>query len=392
MALDGVSVAEQRYLLVQALLSGEASSDAVAAGFGVSRKTAFKWRSRYLSEGLAGLSDRSRAPHVHGRSVPAELAEAIIALKIDRPHWGARKLVARLARCYPDVTWPSHSTAHRLLAARGLAERRPPARQRRARLDPGPLTRPTRPGEVWCCDYKGWVVTGDGTRCEPLTVTDGYSRYVIALEALASTKGALARPVFAAAFRRHGLPTVIRTDNGSPFASTGVSGLTRLSAWWLSLGIRIERIARGKPQQNGAHERFHGTLARETMAPPAASLAAQQARFDRFADQFNHERPHEALGQVPPGDLYRPGPAWTGQACGGPPVQAGPDSVLRRVRSTGQIKWQGRLVFVAEALIGEQVEVRPETVGASVFFHAYPVGYIAPGQTRIQSPKPSPIQ
>ena len=214
---------------------------------------------------------------------------------------------------------------------------------------------------VWRADHKGWVRLGDRGRLEPLTVTDGFSRFLVILEATASTRTDEAKPLFERAFRDHGLPTVIRTDNGTPFASTGVTGLTDLGVWWIKLGIRHERIDPGCPQQNGGHERFHRTLL-EAMQPPAPTREAQQRRFDAFRTDYNHERPHEALGQRPPADLYRP-------ACVRPMPERLPEpdyaaeAAVRRVRSNGEIKWAGDLVHITAALVGEPVAVEEDENG-----------------------------
>lgn len=248
----------------------------------------------------------------------------------------------------------------------------------------GPLTAPERPNHVWTADHKGWVRLGDGTRCEPLTVCDAWSRYLLHLEAASGTDGAQARAAFEAAFGEHGLPEAIRSDNGTPFASSGVTGLTELSAWWVSLGIRLERIAPGKPQQNGAHERFHATL-KEAMIPPEAARAEQQARFDAFREVYNQERPHEALGQRAPAEVYetsprplpdrRPEPDYCAQA------------EVRRVRGNGEIKWRGGHLFVSQALAGEIIAIEETEEGEhAARYFGLVIGLIPRHELRLQRP------
>ena len=240
--------------------------------------------------------------------------------------------------------------------------------------------------DLWCTDFKGWFRTGDGRRCDPFTLTDARSRYLLRCQAVARPDEKNVRPIFEAAFKEHGLPLAIRSDNGPPFASAGVGGLSRLAVWWIKLGIRPERIVAGKPQQNGRHERVHRTLNQETATPPAASLAAQQERFDAFRAVYNNERPHEALGQQTPASLYRPSPRPYPDRVEDP--HYGEDVAVRRVRSTGQIKWAGELIFVGEALIGEPVGIL-ETEGGDwrVRYADVDLGYIHPQRRRL-TPRP----
>ena len=239
---------------------------------------------------------------------------------------------------------------------------------------------------MWCTDFKGWFRTSDGRRCDPFTLTDAHSRYLLRCQAVARPDEANVRPIFEAAFKEQGLPLAIRSDNGPPFASPGVGGLSRLAVWWIKLGIRPERIVAGKPQQNGRHERVHRTLNQETATPPAASVAAQQERFDAFRAVYNNERLHEALGQQTPALLYEPSPRPYPDRVEHP--HYGEEVAVRRVRSTGQIKWAGELIFVGEALIGEPVGIR-ETEGGDWLVHYADVelGYIHPQRRRL-SPRP----
>jgi putative transposase len=318
----------------------------------ISRKTGYKWLDRYRQEGPAGLVERSHAAHVHGRATPQCMVEAIVGLRRERPSWGPRKIIGKLVERQPGIAWPTPSTAGAILKRAGLVCGRRVRRRAPPRL--GELTVPQHANHVWGIDHKGWIRLRDGTRVEPLTVTDGFSRYLISVGATGSTEYTEAKPLIERAFRDHGLPEVIRSDNGSPFASTGITGLTRLSVWWIKLGVRHERIDPGHPQQNGRHERFHLTLL-EAMRPPAADRAAQARRFASFARDFNEERPHEALGQRTPASVYRRSPRSMPARLPEPDYPSG--FVLRQVRSNGEIKWDGDFVHICSALAGETVAV-----------------------------------
>jgi putative transposase len=379
---------DQRLRFVSALLSGELTMTQACEVFGISRKTGYKWQGRYLEQGVLGLAERSHAPRKHGRATDAALSEALITLKLSRPSWGPRKLLGRLKLDYPDLIWPAASTADAILRREGLVQ--PRRRRRRAPPTLGGLTPPERPNHVWAVDHKGWVKLGDGRRCEPLTITDGFSRYLLALSAGPNTREEEARPWFEATFAQFGLPWAIRSDNGPPFASTGVTGLTALSVWWTKLGIRHERITPGKPQQNGRHERFHRTLL-EAMTQPAENQAAQARRFDAFREDYNHYRPHEALDQTPPASLYRPSPRKLPQHTPEPDYPA--HAAVRKVRSNGEIKWRGGLVAISTALIGEAVAVEETPTGQwQVRFHARPIGLIDQKTNRLaRLSDPAPI-
>jgi transposase InsO family protein len=338
----------------------------------ISRKTGYKWLDRYRLEGPAGLAERSHAPHVHGRATPRHIADAIIGLREERPNWGPRKIIGKLARQQPSIAWPTPSTAGAILKRAGKVCSRRIRRRAPPRL--GELTVPQHANHVWAIDHKGWMKLGDGKRVEPLTVTDGFSRYVISVAATGSTEYAEAQPLIDRAFRDYGLPEVIRSDNGAPFASVGITGLTRLSVWWIKLGIRHERIDPGHPQQNGRHERFHLTLL-EAMQPPAANRAAQSRRFAAFARDFNEERPHEALGQHTPASVYQRSSRSMPARLPEPdyPVAA----AVRQVRSNGEIKWQGDFVHICSALAGEAVAIEETESGDwQVRFFDVPIAII----------------
>jgi putative transposase len=272
--------------------------------FGISRKTGYKIYTRYRDCGVEGLTDRSRRPYRHARQLPFQLEKAIVQLKQEHPCWGAPKIRERLRRKYSDVHCPAISTVHAILDRHGLVRRR---RQRLYKPEGTALSRPCSPNDLWCADYKGEFMLADRRYCYPLTITDFASRFLISCEALATTQAMYAFTVFERAFKDYGLPHAIRTDNGAPFASANsLFGLTRLSVWWLRLGIDLGRIKPGHPQQNGRHERMHLTLKKEATKPAAKNFLQQQARFDAFINTFNRERPHQALNMSYPAELYRP--------------------------------------------------------------------------------------
>jgi transposase InsO family protein len=322
--------------------------------FGVSRKTGYKWLQRYQKGGPAGLSDQSRAHRRHPLATSDELVSMIVETRGSHPTWGPRKLKAFLEKRHPECQWPAASTIGVILKQRGFTK----PRRKRHRVPPytQPFSAATAPNLTWCADYKGWFRTGDGHRCDPLTITDAYSRFLIRCKAVPNTRYKHARKVFESAFAEYGLPDAIRTDNGSPFASLALGGLSRLSVWWLKLGIRPERIEQGRPEQNGRHERFHLTLKQETAQPPKGTLRSQQKAFDVFIDEYNYERPHEALGNDTPGQNYQPSTKPYPRRL--PEVEYGDEFVVRRVHTKGEIKWRGSKLFVSEVLIRETVGLR----------------------------------
>ena len=338
----------------------------------ISRKTGYKWLDRYRMEGVEGLVERSHAARVHGRATPQHIVDAIVGLRQERPSWGPRKIVSKLEARQGDVEWPSASTAGEILKRAGLVCSRRVRRRAPPRM--GQLTVPRHANHVWGLDHKGWIRLGDGSRSEPFTVTDGFSRYLISLAATGSTQYAECKPPLERAFREYGLPEVIRSDNGSPFASTGTTGLTALSVWWIKLGIRHERIDPGHPQQNGRHERFHLTLL-EAMRPPPPSRAAQARRFAAFARDYNEERPHESLGQRPPASVYQTSSRALPKRLPEPDYPA--EAAVRQVRSNGEIKWRGDFVHLCSALADEAVAIEETEDGHwQVRFFNVPIGII----------------
>jgi transposase InsO family protein len=276
----------------------------VCREFGISRKTGYKIFNRYKDDGLEALTDRSRRPVRYANQLPEQIERTIVRARKDKPHWGARKIRELLVRKLAgDVRVPSKSTVHAVLDRHGLVSR---ARQRRRNKAEGtPLSQAAMPNDLWCADFKGEFMLGNRQYCYPLTVTDQASRMILMCEALESTREAPVMEAFRRLFVERGLPAAIRSDNGLPFASpNGLYNLSRLSVFWLRLGIVLERIKPGNPQQNGRHERMHRTLKAETTRPPGANSLQQQARFDAFISEFNDERPHEAIEMKMPAELY----------------------------------------------------------------------------------------
>ncbi len=341
---------DQRVALMGDWLRAEWTITELASRYGISRKSAYKWLARYAADGPAGLVDHSRAPKAHGRAMDAERREAILAERRAHPYWGPRKLRERLKKKEPKKVWPAASTMGDLLHREGLST---PRRRTRYVV---PLTQPlaaaTAPNAVWTADFKGWFRTQDGTRCDPLTLADAYSRFVLCCRIVRPSRAGV-RPWFERAFREYGLPRALRTDNGPPFATTGAAGLSRLAVWWLKLGIALDRTEPGHPEQNGRHERFHLTLQTEGSTPPSATPGAQQRRFDQLRVEFNTERPHEALDFETPAEWYRASPRPYPGRLDEPWYDA--RHQVRRVKESGQIKWQGAVTFISEAVAGECV-------------------------------------
>jgi transposase InsO family protein len=341
---------EERHRFVAALESEQWSMSELCERFGISRPTGYKWVARYRRGGVGALTDRSRAPQQCRHRTPAPVAELILAARREYG-WGAKKLLHVLQRRHPDVVWPARSTVNDLLARHHLL-RRHRRRPRWAHPGVAPLTT-TRPNQVWPADFKGQFRTGDGAYCYPLTVTDHFSRSLLVCRGLASVRGADVRPVLRALFREVGLPEAIRTDNGAPFATPAMHGLSLLNVWWMQLGIVHQRIAPASPQQNGTHERMHRELKRETTRPAAATRRAQQRRFDAFQARYNAERPHEALAGATPASR------WTPSARPYPERQPAPDYPaaleVRRVSSSGMFSLASRAFFLSATLVGEDI-------------------------------------
>ena len=318
----------------------------LCARYAVSRKTGYKWLARFDAAGRAGLQDRSRAPHHCPHRIAPDVAAVICAARRQHPSWGPAKLLAWLERRQPALDLPAISTAGDLLARRGLVKKR---RRRRHYEHPGVVPiRTTTPNDLWTADFKGHFRTRDGIYCYPLTVADQHTRYLLACHGLLSTKGHGVRPVFDRLFREYGLPQAIRTDNGVPFATTGIHGLSQLNVWWLRLGIQHQRIRPASPQENGGHERMHKTLKGEAIRPPRSTCVTQQQAFNSFRRLYNDERPHEALHGRTPASLYHPSRReYTGAL---PPVEYPGHFIVKRVTNAGTIRLKKRLLFIANAL------------------------------------------
>ncbi len=374
------SVMDERLRFVARLLEGEQMS-LLCREFGISRKTGYKIFERYKEHGLEALTDRSRRPVRYANQLPAQLEAAIVELKREKPHWGARKirelLVRRLAG---DVRVPAKSTIHAVLDRHGLVKRMGRPRQRATGT---PLSEAAQPNDLWCVDYKGEFQLGNRQYCYPLTVTDQASRFLLLCEALESTREELAFTAFDRLFREHGLPAAIRSDNGVPFASpNALFNLSKLAVWWLRLGIEIERIKPGQPQQNGRHERMHLTLKKEATRPPGMNSLQQQARFDDFVHEFNAERPHEALAMRTPAEVYTASP----RRYDGLPDLTYPfhdRDIL--VTACGRICLHRKKVNISTVLAGQILGIKEVDEGIwLVSFMHYDLGYIDLEQKTLQ--------
>jgi len=322
--------------------------------YGISCKTGYKWLDRYRKGGVEALCNRSRAPHNHPHEISCHVKESILAIKKRFPKWGAPKIRSRLERIHPAWgSYPAISTIGLFLHKQGLTCSR--KRRRRATPTELPLTSGRYNNQVWCADFKGHFKTGDGSRCNPLTVSDHASRYLLCCRHLEHMSYKKVRMRFERVFREYGLPEVIRTDNGTPFASRGLGGLSRLSYWWIRLGIYPERIEPGHPEQNGRHERMHKTLKDHTARPPARSLVQQQRWFNEFCVEYNDHRPHEALEMCTPSQCYRNSKREFPSRL--PQVSYPEDMLVRRVYNHGDILCFGRRLFLTESLRGEDIGI-----------------------------------
>lgn len=339
-----LSPVDQREKFIKDLRFGLFSMVELCQRYGVSRKTGYKWVQRFEEEGRHGLNDRSKAPKTCPHRIEPVVARAICDVRRRHPTWGPQKILQWMEPRYPQMALPAVSTAGDLLARRGLVKKR---RRRRIHLHPGVVAAVTsEPNDIWAADFKGEFKTGDGVYCYPLTITDQHTRYLVACHGLLSTKQSGAFPVFERAFREFGLP--IRTDNGVPFATTGIHGLSQLNVWWIRLGIQHQRIQPSSPQQNGKHERMHRTLKAEATRPPRCNLRSQQIEFNKFRKEYNHERPHQALDGLTPASQYRPSRrAFNGRL---PPYEYPAHFIVKRVTNAGTFRLKGRLLFIANAL------------------------------------------
>jgi putative transposase len=347
----------------------------------VSRKTGYKWIERYLKHGPLGLEERSRQPHSSPHQTPRYVVEAFIELRRHHPAWGAKKLLSILQKRQPRWPFPARSTVCDILRRHGLV---PKTRHRRHIGHPGkPTSQILAPNDVWSADFKGHFKTGDGRYCYPLTVADGYSRLLLGCQALSSTRVQEAKPVFTRLFKEFGLPKRIRTGNGVPFATNTLARLSQLSAWWVRLGILPEFIEPGKPQQNGRHERMHRTLKAETTRPPAATRRAQQHTFDRFRQEFNCERPHEALDMQTPASRYEVSPREMPTKL--PPLEYPDRFEVRYVSANGGIRWHHQWVNVSHVCVGAYVGLEEIDDGVwNVYFGPLKLGRLLERHMRIE--------
>jgi putative transposase len=341
-----------RVQLIHEYREGESIS-ALAKSYNVARKTIYKWLGRHAADGVAGLVDRSRAPHHSPSKLGDDLIAHIIAAR-QRWHWGPRKLRVKLAATHPQIVWPAASTIGELLQRAGLTHARKP--RVRTPVYEQPFASIEAANQTWCADFKGWFRTGDGTRCDPLTITDAHSRYLLRCQITSKADTLHVAAIFDAAFHQYGLPLVIRTDNGVPFASRAPGGLSRVSMRWVKLGIVPERTRPASPQDNGRHERMHLTLKQATLAPPERHARRQQEAFDRFQHEYNYERPHEALDDATPASRYLPSSREMPRRM--PELDYGDDILVRRVSQQGSLKWKSERTFVSEIFAYEWLGLR----------------------------------
>jgi transposase InsO family protein len=356
---------DERMRFIVAYDEGLYSMVELCERFGISRQTGYKWLKRYKAGGVQGLEDQSHVPHRCPHRISDEVAEALMALRRKHPSWGPVTLLALLAKLKPGWELPAPSTVGDLLARHGLVK--PRRRRARAAVSSGGAVRTSEPNEVWTTDYKGQFRTLDGKYCYPLTIQDSHTRFLLACDALLSTRTEEALPCFERVFREYGLPKVIRTDNGVPFASPTPLRLSRLNVWWMKLGITPERSRPGCPQDNGRHERMHRDL-NPARFPPGAHQQAQQRKFDAVREELDYVRPHHAIGLKTPAELYSPSKRPMPDRIPRPEYAA--HCEVRRVRSTGTIRFRGRELFISEVLVREALALEEIADGVwSIFFY-----------------------
>jgi transposase InsO family protein len=344
-------IVDQRLQFLSSYQKKEMSLSDLCREFGVSRPTGYRWINRYKEVGPEGLLDRNRKPHGCSHATSEATENAILALRSKHPSWGARKLKARLEKVQPRVNWPAASTFGNILHRAGLTN--PKQKKRRTTPCSEPFSEVTAPNQLWCMDFKGYFSTGDGTRCDPFTITDAHSRYLIRCQTVSRMDLSQVVAVCEAAMREYGMPARIRTDNGAPFAGNGLLGLSKLSLSWTKMGIVHERIQPGRPQQNGRHERMHRTLKEDTTKPPALTLRLQQKKFDRFRQIFNHERPHEGLNNETPASLYQRSSIMFPRVL--TPFTYPRGFQTRRVNTSGDISWHKDRVFISQVFSFEDL-------------------------------------
>jgi len=355
MAWEKFKVEEQRLQVIEAYINGDASMTAICDKYGISTKTAYKWYKRYLNLGIEGLNDLSKAPYEPYCLFTEEQIQRALDLKRSRLTWGPKKILAKLLEIYPDEQWPSPTRLYEIFKEYHLVTKR---RIKRRIPATAPLGHITRCNDTWAVDLKGWFLTGDGSKCEPLTITDSESRFLISCLHLNKHSVEYVWPVFYQAFREYGLPNRIRSDNGPPFGSLGKGRLTGLSVNFIKAGVIPEWITPGHPEENGRHERFHLTLQQEVAAPPKETLALQIKALESFRNDYNFERPHESLNMKKPGDCYiASNRIWNGVLK--PPEYDRSIFDVRKVEKSGQMSWRGNHIYISETLIGEYIGLKP---------------------------------
>jgi transposase InsO family protein len=382
-------VMDERIGFISEVLESDYSMTELCEAYDISRKTGYKWLRRYVESGAAGLLDLSRTPHHHPQAICEKVKADILSVKQRYPHWGPVKIDYKFRKEHPSwLHYPAISTIGLLLKKEGLVCSR--KRRRRASPTETPLTNGKAANDVWTCDFKGHFKTGDGNRCNPLTINDHFSRYLLCCRHLDKMSHDAVKMQFERVLRQYGLPLVIRTDNGTPFSSRSLGGLSRLSIWWIRLGIHPERIEPARPDQNGRHERMHLTLKQYTACPPAATLRLQQERFDAFSDEYNNERPHESIDMQTPATLYtvseRNFPSRLAD------VEYGGDMKVRKVKLSGEIHLGGRAMFLSECLGGEYVGIEQmEEDKSRLWYCNYELCELDHKQWRIKPVKPHPF-
>lgn len=371
-----------RIEMINDWLSKEYTVTELSLFYHVSRKTVYKWIERYQRVGESGLEELSRIPHYHPNATSEDKIKAILMMKKQHLKWGPRKVIAKLRNDNPGQKWPADSTVNTILRKHGLVN------ERKYRHHTPPYTQPflesDQPNKVWSADYKGQFRMGNERLCYPLTISDNYSRYILACQGLASPTFRQTQLYFEWAFRQYGLPDAIRTDNGAPFASVGLGGLSRLSVWFIKLGIRPERIVAGCPEQNGRHERMHKTLKDEAANPPEKNITEQQKAFDHFVAEYNNERPHEALGQKTPASIYRKSSRNYPSKL--PDIEYDSHTIVRYVHPNGRITWHAADLYISQSLAGEHIRLKQ--IGNSIWevgFGYYPLGLIDERRLKITS-------
>lgn len=372
---------DQRVQFVADFMRARCTMSELCIKYGVSRKTGYKWVDRYIRHGPAGLEERARRPHSNPNEIDPQVVQALLEMRLKHPSWGGKKLLVKVGQRHPQWRLPARSTVCDILSRNGLVTKRP---RRRAIGHPGkPGSAIVLPNDCWSADFKGQFRTGDGRYCFPLTVTDNYSRYLLGCQGLESTAMDGSKAVFTRLFQEYGLPRRIRTDNGVPFAAHTLARLSKLSAWWVRLGVLPEFIEPGKPQQNGKHERMHRTLKAETTKPPAANRQAQQRKFNTFRREYNEERPHEALDMSTPAQLYQASPRALPSKL--MPLEYPDRFEVRYVSANGGIRWNRQWVNVTTAVIGDYVGLEEVDDGVwDVYYSILKLGRLHERHMRIE--------